>query len=82
MMLAPYSAALLTEDLFSKIVVAHYGIDGALGEDFDQFLHDSGGRSFHAQKQAEGYGASLFLAGHPVRVGQRHGYVLVGAPAE
>lgn len=79
---APYDPAAESKDELSKLTLAFSGIDGALGTDFDEFVHDSQGRPFRATREAVGYGARLVLAGHPVTVGGRDGYVLVATPAQ
>ena len=80
---APYDATAESEsERFSRTVVAFSGIDGALATDLADFVHDSHGQPLQATEEAEGYGAPLWLAGHPVQVGERDGYVLIAMPAE
>ena len=82
LIVAPYDPTAGNEGDVLKVTVAFSGIDGALSTDFDGFLYRSRGRPFHATRMAGGYGARLVLAGHPITVGGRDGYVLVATPAQ
>lgn len=79
---APYDPTAESEEDFAKLTVAFSGIDAALATDVEGFVHDSQGRPLHATRMAVGYGDRIVLAGHPVAVGDRDGYVLVAAPAQ
>jgi hypothetical protein len=80
---APYDPGAESEsEKMSRTEVAFWGIDGALATDMEGFVHDSRGRPFRSAEEAPGYGARLFLAGHPIKVGERDGYVLIGMPAQ
>jgi hypothetical protein len=78
----PYDPTASNVEEVQKVTVAFSGLDGALGEDFDEFLYRSRGRRFYATRMAGGYGARLVLAGHHVTVGGRDGYVLIATPAQ
>jgi hypothetical protein len=77
----PYPAADSMEEVH-KAQVAFSGLDGALSEDFVGFLYRTRGRPFHATRMSGGIGVRLVLAGHPVTVDGRDGYVLVAIPKQ
>ena len=82
MIVAPYDPTATSESAaFARTLVASTGTDASLTTDLEGIVHDSQGKPFHTVKVVPSLGA-LFLAGHPVKVGRRDGYVLVAAPAE
>jgi len=83
LIVVPYDPTAYAEsERMAKTAVAWSGIDGAFATGFQGLLHDTGGRAYHARKLILGGFPRYYLAGLPLNVDGRDGYVLVGAPVQ